>query len=77
MPSQSDARALVCSPTGVSTIRPFAGIRFSKQFHDVSSVIAPPYDVLDEAQKAALQAKHPNNIVNVDLPWMPEPGSGQ
>jgi uncharacterized protein (DUF1015 family) len=34
-------------------------------------VIAPPYDVLDEAGKAALQAKHPNNIVNVDLPWLP------
>jgi uncharacterized protein (DUF1015 family) len=55
----------------LATIRPFAGIRYSKQFNDVSSVIAPPYDVLDETQKSALQAKHPNNIVNIDLPWMP------
>jgi uncharacterized protein (DUF1015 family) len=55
----------------LATIRPFAGIRYGKQFTDVSNVIAPPYDVLDEAQKSALQAKHPNNIVTVDLPWMP------
>src|SRR5215213_771263 len=55
----------------MATIRPFAAIRYGKQFTDVSGVIAPPYDVLDEAQKAALQKKHPNNIVTVDLPWMP------
>jgi uncharacterized protein (DUF1015 family) len=55
----------------LATIRPFAGIRYGKQFPDVSHVIAPPYDVLDESQKAALQQKHPNNIVTVDLPWMP------
>jgi uncharacterized protein (DUF1015 family) len=55
----------------LAQIRPFAGIRYGKQFTDVSNVIAPPYDVLDEAQKGALQAKHPNNIVTVDLPWMP------
>ena len=55
----------------MAQIRPFAGIRYGRQFHDVSNVIAPPYDVLDDAQKAALQSKHPNNIVTVDLPWMP------
>jgi uncharacterized protein (DUF1015 family) len=55
----------------LAQIRPFAGIRYGKTFADVSDVIAPPYDVLDDAQKAALQAKHPNNIVTVDLPWMP------
>jgi uncharacterized protein (DUF1015 family) len=55
----------------LATIRPFSAIRYGKQFTDVASVIAPPYDVLDEAQKQALQARHPNNIVTVDLPWMP------
>jgi uncharacterized protein (DUF1015 family) len=55
----------------LAQIRPFAGIRYGKSFADVSDVIAPPYDVLDDAQKSALQAKHPNNIVTVDLPWMP------
>ena len=56
----------------MATIRPFTGIRYaSRPELDFSSVIAPPYDVLDEAGKARLQAKHPNNIVNVDLPWLP------
>ena len=55
----------------MAQIRPFAGIRFGKQFHDVSKLIAPPYDVLDEERKSRLQAKHPNNIVTVDAPWMP------
>lgn len=60
----------------MAQIRPFAGIRYGKSFQDVSSVIAPPYDVLDDAQKAALQSKHPNNIVTVDLPWMPPKSVG-
>src|SRR5438477_5092233 len=66
---------LLCVIKGVvllATIRPFTGIRYAARPElDFSSVIAPPYDVLDEAGKAALQAKHPNNIVNVDLPWLP------
>ncbi len=60
----------------MAQIRPFAGIRYSKKHPDVSAMIAPPYDVLDEAGKAALQAKHPNNIVSVDLPFMPPKSVG-
>jgi uncharacterized protein (DUF1015 family) len=58
----------------VALIRPFAGVRFARdKFNggDVSKVIAPPYDVLDDAGKFALQGRHPNNIVNVDLPHIP------
>ena len=54
-------------------IRPFAGIHYARErgTADVSGLIAPPYDVLDEKGKAALQAKHANNIVTVDLPHLP------
>src|SRR5256714_1614067 len=63
--------------TTVPDIRPFAAIKYvPSPTLKISDVIAPPYDVLDEAQKAALQAKHPNNIVNVDLPWMPPKSVG-
>jgi uncharacterized protein (DUF1015 family) len=34
-------------------------------------VIAPPYDVIDPAQRAALAARSPHNVVNVDLPEAP------
>ena len=50
-------------------IRPFAAVRYaSRPDLNFSNVIAPPYDVLDDRGKAALQAKHPHNIVTVDLP---------
>jgi uncharacterized protein (DUF1015 family) len=56
----------------VAHIRPFAGIHFARDRNpDISSLIAPPYDVLDEKGKAALQARHSNNIVTVDLPHLP------
>jgi uncharacterized protein (DUF1015 family) len=53
-------------------IRPFAAIRYTRRPHlPLSKLIAPPYDVLDDAQKAALQADHANNIVTIDLPFIP------
>ena len=53
-------------------IRPFHGIHYAKRPDlDLSKLIAPPYDVLDERGKADLQARHPNNIVTVDLPHLP------
>jgi uncharacterized protein (DUF1015 family) len=58
-------------------IRSFSAIHYHKvRFPDLSAVIAPPFDVLDANQKAALQAKHPNNIVNVDLPHLPPKAAG-
>ncbi|HEX4052910.1 MAG TPA: DUF1015 domain-containing protein [Tepidisphaeraceae bacterium] len=56
----------------MAQIRPFAGVRYSRKTWDkLSNLIAPPYDVLDEAAKRALQSKHPQNIVTVDLPHLP------
>ena len=61
----------------MAQIRPFNGIRYARgKDVDLSNLIAPPYDVLDDAQKAALQGKHPNNIVTVDLPFMPPKSVG-
>jgi uncharacterized protein (DUF1015 family) len=39
----------------------------------LSDVTAPPYDVIDASQRAALLARSPFNVVAVDLP-QPEPG---
>ncbi len=58
-------------------IRPFAAVQFGKSLGaDWSDLIAPPFDVLDERTKPALQAKHPNNIVTVDLPYLPPKAVG-
>src|SRR4051794_41654772 len=34
----------------------------------LQSVIAPPYDVIDPEQRAALAARSPYNVVHIDLP---------
>jgi len=61
----------------VAVIKPFAGVHFARRADlDLSALIAPPYDVLDEAGKASLQARHPNNIVTVDLPFLPPKSVG-
>lgn len=58
-------------------IRSFSAIHFNKaRFGDLSNLIAPPFDVLDQPAKSALQARHPNNIVNVDLPHIPPKAAG-
>ena len=51
-------------------LRPFAAIRYAG-VSDVSALIAPPYDVLDERGKEALLIGSPSNIVAVDLPHLP------
>jgi uncharacterized protein (DUF1015 family) len=58
-------------------LRPFNAIRFSRRDgSDLSNLIAPPFDVQDERSKAALQARDPHNIVNVDLPHIPPKAAG-
>ncbi len=61
----------------MAQIRPFAAIHYPKRKDlDFSKVIAPPYDVLDERDKAELQARHPNNVVTIDLPHLPPKTAG-
>jgi len=55
-------------------IRAFRGLRFSAA--DVSGHIAPPYDVLDAAQKQALLDGCERNIVDIDLPHVPPHDAG-
>jgi len=35
---------------------------------DLAAVVAPPYDVIDPRQRAALAARSPHNVVEIDLP---------
>ena len=54
-------------------VAPFQAIRFdhTRCGGDVSSLLAPPYDVLDRADKDALLATSEHNIVALDLPHIP------
>lgn len=46
---------------------PLRGLRYDGRRVDLARVLAPPYDVISEAQQAALVARDPHNIVRVDF----------
>lgn len=62
----------------MARIEPFCAIRydFSRLGADLSSHIAPPYDVLDQADKDRLLSASDRNIVAVDLPFVPPKSAG-
>lgn len=59
------------------TIRPFAAIRYDESGSaDLSTRLAPPYDVLDQSDKQRLLARDERNFVKVDLPHVPPKAAG-
>lgn len=51
----------------VPRFEPFAALRYSPTL-SLDDVAAPPYDVLSDADVDALLARHPRNIVAIDVP---------
>ena len=51
-------------------VHPFRAVVYANQ-KDVSTLVAPPYDVLDGAGKKRLLDRNPRNIVGIDLPHTP------
>jgi uncharacterized protein (DUF1015 family) len=53
----------------VPDIRAFRALRYDPaSIADLSLVMAPPYDVIDAAERERLLARHPANVVRLDLP---------
>jgi uncharacterized protein (DUF1015 family) len=53
----------------VPEIRPFRALRYAADsVGDVAAVVAPPYDVIGPDLQAKLLARHPKNVVRLDLP---------
>jgi uncharacterized protein (DUF1015 family) len=58
----------------VPDIRPFRALRYdTTTIPDPALVVAPPYDVIGAAEHERLVARHPANVVRLDLP-RDEPG---
>lgn len=47
---------------------PFAGVRYQDTPVELAAVVAPPYDVIDDDQRAALEATDEHNAVRLILP---------
>ena len=63
-----EARREPCRQNGdVPRFEPFRAVRYAPAV-DLDDVIAPPYDVLSDADVDALEARDARNIVHVDVP---------
>lgn len=58
----------------MADIHAFRAIRYPQK--DQSNLVAPPYDILDAPDKAALLKKSDRNIVAIDLPHTPPKEAG-
>jgi uncharacterized protein (DUF1015 family) len=48
---------------------PFPGLRYSpSHISSLDDVVCPPYDVISDADRAALEARSPSNVVRLELP---------
>jgi len=52
----------------MATVRPFRALRYSQHSSDISSLTAPPYDVISPAQRESLLALSQTNVVALELP---------
>jgi uncharacterized protein (DUF1015 family) len=53
----------------MADVQPLKALHYEpKHVGGLSSVVAPPYDVIDSSQRAELLARSPFNVVGVDLP---------
>jgi uncharacterized protein (DUF1015 family) len=50
----------------MADIAPLQALHYDPQL--LSEVVAPPYDVIDSSLRARLGARHPHNVVHIDLP---------
>ena len=57
----------------MAEIRPLTALHYAPDV-ELDAVVAPPYDVIDDEQRAALLARSPHNVVEIDLPEAPGGG---
>jgi uncharacterized protein (DUF1015 family) len=66
----------ICHPESVPRFEPFPALRYRDAANDLFTLSAPPYDVLSADDRAEYAARHPRNIVHVDVP-LEEDGPGR
>src|SRR5918996_5875315 len=53
----------------MADVTPFRALHYDRdRVGGLQPVVAPPYDVIDAAQRAELVARSPHNVVEIDLP---------
>jgi uncharacterized protein (DUF1015 family) len=55
----------------MADIKPFRAVRYAGAAGSLADLVAPPYDAVDEDERAALYSRSPYNVVHVTLPESP------
>lgn len=51
----------------MATVRPFHALRYNvERYPDLAPVLAPPYDVIKDAEQQALYARDPKNVIRLE-----------
>jgi uncharacterized protein (DUF1015 family) len=57
----------------MAEVTPFRALHYDlERVGGLQAVVAPPYDVIDDEERAALVAQSPYNVVEIDLPRAPQ-----
>ena len=68
-PRNRPHRPLLASPPAMADVQPMRALHYDRSaVGALRDVVAPPYDVIDASQRAALVARSPFNVVAIDLP---------
>src|ERR1700736_12055 len=68
-PRPPQSAALLASATAMAEVQPLRALHYDPAVvGPLADVVAPPYDVIDAQQRAALIARSPFNVVAIDLP---------
>ncbi len=52
----------------MANITPFIGLRYNNEkVNNLTAVVTPPYDIIDEKEQARYYAEHPANIIRLEL----------
>ena len=55
----------------MADVTPFRAVRYAGAAGSLADLVAPPYDVVDDAQREALYMRSPYNVAHVTLPDSP------
>ena len=63
-------------PPGL-VLRPFRALRYARDAAALAAVTSPPYDVIDDRERAELLARDPHNVVRLILPQDGDDGTSR
>ena len=59
----------------MADVQPFRAVRYAGAAGSLADLVAPPYDAVDDDERAELYTRSPYNVVHVTLPESAEEGA--